>query len=455
MDYGMPRPAQNIPPREEGFIIIEVLVSAIILALVAGAVLTLITATTRSAANQRNRSVAYDLAQQDQARMRTLRLTLLNGYVETAHPKVDGTEYTVVSHGDYLDNPHGTLTCATAGGNPDYIQLTSTVSDPGVLRTPVVIRSIVSPSDGSIEGGTRGMIVVRVTNAAEKPVEGVEASLSDGKVTRTESEGCATFAELPVSPPNYTLTMKGNGLITPEGLTETTTSVAVAATPASEVKGRWDWPGKLEPEFVYTEPGTGGLRPAPVDSMWISNTGSGAFPPRPYGTPGGTRSAKLLATPLYPFPSKYTVYAGSCESNNPDPKSEGINKLGLASIEVPPKGEVKPRIYVPALELTVEDSTGHPVANATVTVTDSNAACKFGSNPAKRVYKTNLGGHLSSTETGPTEAGLPFGSYNVCASAQISRELWSVKTTTPVEVKNYTGGTVLHLKLAKGGSECA
>ena len=42
--------ARKMPPGEDGFILIEVLVSAVILAIVAGAVLTLITATTRSAA---------------------------------------------------------------------------------------------------------------------------------------------------------------------------------------------------------------------------------------------------------------------------------------------------------------------------------------------------------------------------------------------------------------------
>ena len=55
--------ARKTPSGEDGFIIIEVLVSALILAIVAGAVLTLITASTRGAAVQRDRSVASDLAQ--------------------------------------------------------------------------------------------------------------------------------------------------------------------------------------------------------------------------------------------------------------------------------------------------------------------------------------------------------------------------------------------------------
>ena len=61
-----------MPPGEDGFILIEVLVSAVILAIVAGAVLTLITAATRSAASTRNHSTAYGLAQEDQARMQEL-----------------------------------------------------------------------------------------------------------------------------------------------------------------------------------------------------------------------------------------------------------------------------------------------------------------------------------------------------------------------------------------------
>jgi type II secretory pathway pseudopilin PulG len=449
MAYRMlPRVRQ--PQAEDGFILIEVLVSAIILALVAGAVLELVTATTRSAANQRTHAVAYNLAQKDQARMRSLRLTTLNRYRNTSSVSVGATSYAIESRGDYVPFNAKGISCSSAHDRADYIQLTSTVSSNALLN-PITVQSVVSPSNGSVEPN-RGTIQLQTTNAKEEPVEQVEAVLSNGETAKTETEGCATFAELPASPPNYSLTMKGNGLITPQGETQTKIeSIAVVSNETTRETGSWDWPGTLQPEFVYTEPGTSELRPAPVDSMWVSNTGSG-IPARYYGTPGGTRTASPLAS-LYPFTSKYAVYAGSCATNNPDPKSEELNKTALASVEVLPKGTVKPRIYIPALELTVEDGTGHPIANATVTVTDSNAACKFGSNEAKRTYKTNIGGHLSSKETGPTEAGLPFGTYNVCASAKFGTKVQSA-TAEKVKVENLAG-TILKLRLAEGGSECA
>src|ERR1700742_2562950 len=126
----MRRPAGDIHGDQEGFIIIEVLVSAIILALVAGAVLTLITATTRGAASQRDRATAYDLAQADQARLRTMRITKLNGLEESTEKKTEanGTTYRVESKGVFVNNQAGGVSCSEENDSADYIQLTSTVS---------------------------------------------------------------------------------------------------------------------------------------------------------------------------------------------------------------------------------------------------------------------------------------------------------------------------------------
>src|ERR1700761_8953476 len=113
MAYGMLSRARQRLGRqgqaEDGFILIEVLVSALILAIVAGAVLTLITATTRSAASTRNHSVAYDLAQEDQARLRTMRIAKLNHLDETsAQPIiVNGAAFRVHSTGVFVNNRAG------------------------------------------------------------------------------------------------------------------------------------------------------------------------------------------------------------------------------------------------------------------------------------------------------------------------------------------------------------
>jgi type II secretory pathway pseudopilin PulG len=457
MDTGMPRPAGDTRSDQEGFIIIEVLVSAIILALVAGAVLTLITATTRSAASQRDRSVAYDLAQADQARLRTMKITTLNGLVqnnlERNEPiEANGATYTVESKGVYVNNQAGGISCTATNDTPDYIQLTSTVSS-SALNHPVTIQSVVSPSSGSINT-TLGNLAVQTVNAAEEPVAGVSVSLQETAYGRTtETQGCANFAEIPAR--KYKVLFSGNGtLINPKRETEETQTVEITGSETNRLFSKWDLPGNLEPEFVYVEPGTGELRPAPVDSMWVVPQTGGTG--EPFGKASGPRSAKLVAEKLYPFKAtKYTVYAGSCASNNPDPNStKPENEVGLGSIEVLAGKTVTTQLHVPALELTVQGSTGEKISGATVTVTDENALCKSGKTGVERTFVTNAGGHLSNAPNGPTEAGLPFGTYKICVSKKIGSTTLHAEAPT-VKVENFTKtGTVKTIALTTAGSEC-
>src|SRR4051794_3631857 len=135
---------------EDGFVIIEVLVSALILAMVAGAVLALITATTHSAASERNHSVAYGLAQEDQARLRTMRLSSLNQVFPPRTVEVGGTKFEVRSVGRFVNNSSGTRSCSSGEASADYVEISSTVSS-ATLLNPVSIRSVVAPSNGSLD----------------------------------------------------------------------------------------------------------------------------------------------------------------------------------------------------------------------------------------------------------------------------------------------------------------
>jgi Tfp pilus assembly protein PilV len=450
MADGMPTRARHTEA-EDGFIIIEVLVSALILAIVAGAVLTLITATTRGAAAQRDRSVAYDLAQGDQARLRVMRLTEINGIETTkTEPVSNGTKYTVTSERVFVNNKVGAVSCTEGTNKPDYVQLTSTVSSPTMLR-PVVLQSVVSPSTGSLDT-KKGNLSASATNALGEPVAGVSVTVSSRTAT-TGTEGCANFVSLTEG--KYKVLYKGNGLINEKGEAESTAEVSVEGGHTIPARaGMWDRPAVLAPEFVYLEPGTSTLRPAPVDSMYVVNAASGQ-PARVIGIPGAaTRNAIQTAEAVFPFksPSEYTVYAGSCASNNPG--TAPANATGLYSAVVPPAAELKPQIHVPALELTVTNASGAIAVGAKVTVTDTNSNCKSGGSAIKRTYAANAAGHLSATAAGPTEAGLPYGIYTVCASLKVGTEFQSV-TQKEVNVQSYSAGTILPLKLAKGGSECA
>jgi type II secretory pathway pseudopilin PulG len=443
----MPTPAPKGPPREEGFIIIEVLVSAIILALVAGAVLTLITATTRSAASQRTRATAYGLAQETQAKLRTMRISELKSLNRSRPETVSGTTYTIEERGAFVNNSSETSSCGESNSAPSYIKITSTVSANG-LANPVSLQSIVSPTSGSLDANL-GNLALQASNAREEPLSEVPISLT-GKANyngSTDSAGCANFNQIPSG--NYSVTATNSaGLITPEGKTSWVKESGVPAGGTQELTFHFDKPGTLKPEFVYLEPGTGTPRPAPMDAMQIYNPESGAAAST-VGTPGGTRTATVTATGLYPFKTKYAVYAGSCTGNNPNPENkEPANQVGVGALELTPGGVATGQVRVPALELNVTNNGG-VVVGAKVVVTDSTCGSS-----AKRTYITNAGGHLAKTSGGATEAGLPFGTYKVCASATISGAIRRAEVSN-VEVKNLAAGTILNLPLGSGSSECS
>lgn len=459
----MPSRARKTPSGEDGFIIIEVLVSAIILAIVAGAVLTLITATTRSSASGRSHATAYGLAQEDQARLRTLRISSLNGLNEPNEETIGGTTYTIESTGTFVNNATGSVSCTESNASADYVQITSTVSAPTLLN-PVSLQSIISPSSGSLDP-SHGTISIQVNNALGTGVSGVAISGSGtGNFNgSTESSGCAVFADLPAG--NYKVTATGNGLITPEG-TETWVKEQVGAPASStqQVSLRFDKAGTVKPSFVYKEPTkTTPLPAAYVDSMELYNSENEAKT-LTFGTPNlTTRTSTLEDTKVFPFKTKYAVYAGSCTTSNPDPESKNINAAAIASVAVTGGGTASPTIQVPALNLAVTYSSA-AVKGAKVLITDAN--CKYNSTNVKREYTTNKVGHIvngsSELETTTEAVGLPFGTYTICASMPVTNakneiEYYRRAEATGVVVNNLTTAVSKTLALAgeKGTKVCS
>ncbi len=448
--------APRNPPAQEGFVLIEVLISALILAIVAGAVLSLISATTRSAASQRVHAVAYGLAQEDQSRLRSLRLSSLNR-LDTELPPItiDGATYVVRSQGTFVSNSTGDVSCDGSVSPADYVRITSTVSSAAMGKS-VVMQSIVSPSNGALDPN-RGTLSVKATNAQGQALSGV--SISGGGVSNfsgsTDSTGCANFADLPSG--NYSVTTSAGGMINTKGETSTSKEIGVPSAGIQPLSLMYDRAGWIEPEFVYKSE-AGALVPTTVDSMMVFNAESGSSATA-YGTPGGARIANLKTPGIFPFKSKYTTYGGSCATNNPDPEEKlPANKVAMGFPLVPPDGTVRPLIQLPALHLTVTYNSS-AISGARVTITDTNSNCKYAGSAIKRVYTTNASGKQAAGSSGVAEPGLPWGKYKICASAKVKtspsteyRRIESGSTSTPVAVDNLTSGKVLALSLSGTGS---
>jgi type II secretory pathway pseudopilin PulG len=443
--------AQPTLPAEEGFILIEILVSALVLVIASAGVVTLLQTTIKAQGEQRHGSEAYALAQEDQARLASMRLGTLNHLDETRPVTLNKTEFKVHSLGVFVNDKTSTVSCAAGTSTADYVQITSIVTWPGMKSAEKAkIESILSQSNGSLDPNN-GTLAVLVTNEAMEPMANVNvygSSTGGGAFNGfTDAAGCASFPDLPAVPiSNYTMTANAEaaGLVNKDGKSSEQKTVGVKAGLPENVALQFDRPGTIPLNFKYRVGSTGTFATATADSAVAYNSTMTAA--KVIGTPGGTRELIVNATPLFPFTSAYTLYPGSCASNNPN--SEGKNPAGVATVVAPRGATAAPvTIQLPALELVVKNS-GTALKGAKVTITDK--SCKEAKgNLVKRTYTTNAAGTPSSSETGPAEPGLPWGKYEVCVSAKISGTDRRKKEST-VTVQSLAAATVLTIDLGSG-----
>ena len=348
------------PCAEAGFALIEVLVSALIATLLAGAAFGLLGATAHQASEQRHRSAAYAVAQEDQARLRSLRVPTLNRLSQTRTVSLDGTPFTVSSTGLFINDSTGTSSCGQGTSSADYIKVTSSVTWPGIGgRPPVVIQSIIAPPTGSLDS-THGTLTIAAMGAAGAPIAGIGVSGSGAGSFNgsTDSAGCAVFADQAAG--TYTLTPSGgtSGLVDKDGNAPGPQTISVIAGTTNTVALQYDQGGSIPVTFKTRIGSSPTLVNSTADSVVVFNTGMTTA--RSYGSPGGARLATVTATPVFPFTSPDTVYAGACTGNNPNPNSlpNPPGAAAMASVTVPSGGSAPAQVQLPALNLTVFSGTG-------------------------------------------------------------------------------------------------
>lgn len=420
--------------------LIEIVTSAAILAIVAGAVLTLLQATGRTAADQRRHSEAYALAQEDQARLRSLRLSSLNRLQQTNPVTLDGTNFTVESTGVFVNNSSGTnSSCAAGNTSADYVQITSKVTWEGMgSRPPVTIQSIAAPSAGSLDP-SRGILIVTAKNAAGTPLSGLALS-GNGAGTfsgTTDSTGCAHFADLPAG--SYTVTTSGAGLVEKNGNAPGAnhpTSVTAGGTNTLSLE--YDQAATLPVQFQYRVGSTSTFKAAKLDAVFPFH--SNMTPAKAYWTPSKTRALSVAATPIFPFTTPVTVWGGACSANNPGAGA------GQASLTLQP-GVTAPMqtVQVPALELTVKKGSS-ALSGATITIDDDN--CEVEGKQFIRTYVSEAQGHQSSSASSTEpEYGVPYSSsYDICAMATWSGQDHRLRETN-ISVKSLTSAVSRTLDL--------
>jgi type II secretory pathway pseudopilin PulG len=190
---------------EDGFTLIELVVSALIIVLIGAGVAQGLIAGAHMSAYQRERSQADALAQQDQERLRGLSAKQLDGLSQTVPLSLDGTNYTITSTAAFVSSTGGAPCSSTGSGAAAYYSTASTVSWRGANGTSSVKEeSLITPP----AGGTLLVKAVDQTGAALSGV-GVTASGTDIESGTTDSGGCVIMSDLTEGSYNLTFTRTG------------------------------------------------------------------------------------------------------------------------------------------------------------------------------------------------------------------------------------------------------
>jgi hypothetical protein len=326
-------------------------------------------------------------------------------------------------------------------------------------RPPVRAASATSPPSGSVVPGT-GSLLVTVTDSRGAGIPGVGLSGSGpaGFNGTTGSSGCVLWRNLPAGA--YTMSIAGVAAnkVDENGNPPQPKSVSVVAQATNTVPVQYDTPGAISsvnPIRFVTKPYQAVAATAPVaskaDSVIVGN--SGMNQPRQVGTPG-TAVSGISTSGLFPFPSTYYVYAGTCQGDNPDPNSTGAGGGAIQNVLLPPGGTINgPTIQLPSLQLTVVNNLSQPLASARVRVHDNNCPdwpTGLGTPFWRSIGPTNNLGQLP-------DPGLPYRpyivgdtnnqGYSVCADNG-SRHV----TANNVDLSNLSTGTLLTLLIPNTGS---
>jgi type II secretory pathway pseudopilin PulG len=373
---------------ERGDTLIEVVIAALMVALIATASLGGFGDIGHLTEDQRNEGEAASLAQQDQARLHGLTISQLsaNGTGtgnQSAATTVDGTVYTVTSTSKFVSGASGGAACSGSGTNgaADEVETASTVTwganNGG--RPPVVVHGLITPSEGgsliATVDGPNGLL----SSPTGAGLAGVTVTLSGGPTAvspiTTDSNGCAVFAGLASGTYTVTYTPPASSTwVTQTGSsTIPTASATVTATQTASVPTIYlSQTGAIQASFTTTYNGATVANDS--DTFELADT---AMTPSPqlFGTdssPINNAYVPTITTPssFFAYPSGlasdlYSAWAGGCtldEPTNPAPTGFSITPGTTTAVTIP-----EPALIIVPYS---ETSTGGPW-------TDSNTALTY------------------------------------------------------------------------------
>jgi Tfp pilus assembly protein PilV len=459
---------------DDGFALIEVMVSAVLVIVLSLATLSLIDQSGQASSMNRSRGVAAGLAQADQDAMRQSPPAVLANLHTVTTKSVAGVNYTIKSDAEWYRDASGVVTCGSGNTRAEYVQITSRVSWPAMGATkPVVLESYVTPGVASLARGAATVILKRADNSGAAGIPaGIGLSAGGGTVTGlTDSNGCVVLGNLQAGA--STASWGATGWVDPDGVNNVQQSVNVATGQTSSVNGLYDLAGSVRVGFTddsnVTDAATGYQLTWPsVSALQTGMTSGVRVVQKPASTNPVVRST-TPATPttldaLFPFTTSYTFFAGSCTGADPSTyqssyKSAAATVLGGQTVDA----NRRIRLPVRTFAVTVQQNRNVPlylrIAPDTATGSPMTAACdniRIAVDPASGDGITAPANNPDGTATSVRTAAvaLPYGWWNVCVDDGTNKtQTAAIKNTgsggTPAPSAQ---GTVLNMTKRVNGS---
>ncbi|HEY1360403.1 MAG TPA: hypothetical protein VGF21_19025 [Thermoleophilaceae bacterium] len=408
---------------EDGFTIIEVLVSAVLVALSAIGVFTALDSASATSGRDKAKNIASQLAESDQERMRQMRLSQINNLRETRTETSDGDSFTVTSRADWVNDASGTQSCTGSNTSFDYLKIRSTVTWSGMgSAKPVVEDSLRSVPNGSFSA-TQGSLAIQISDRTGTGLSGVAVSVAGAKNFNetTNSNGCIFIGYIPAG--TYTISFGQSGYVESQqpNASNVVDSVVIQGQQTASQQYLYDRAGIAQVNFQTTASvGSGTVQNTTGDAFTVANTGLGipAYESYTRTTSSGTMTSGATAT-LFPFSSGYNAYAGGCSQADPTLAANGSQATN--PLTVPPGGtSTLVNVRMPRLQARLAN-VGSSSSTSKIVFKPTTPGCTG----LASYSVTNANGNSPAAVSLP----LPYGTYTVCGE---------VTNTNPHKFKQVT-----------------
>ena len=359
---------------DRGFMIVEVLVSALILLLVSAAVFTTLDKADQVAGGQQKRTLSANFAQSELERIRSLPVEDIAAMRGTRTIVRDKVTYTIETTAKWVSDGDDEPQCTSRTGGVDYMRLTVKVSWSNMGNAkPISMTTLFTPTAGA-GGGETGSLSVHIGDRNGGPVVGVTVH-ADGPNDYegiTNKNGCVVFPFIPASvDPGYIVSFAKPGYVNAQSVNAVSDKATVTEGETTKLHYDYDSGGFTKVNFVTrryagednrkaTPPAGKPAPPSPVAEIPSAPTAFQMFHAEQLTPDGITTTLNGSQTswdgtgrPWFPFSSPYAVYAGDCPKNAVPSTDADVKFVNITPLVMQNAGTT----YVPALDVKVWSGT--------------------------------------------------------------------------------------------------